>query len=504
MVFLICVVFKLVAAHSIYLSEYSEANSSNATISCRSRWPRQVQKSSAYMLGLCNQDLFDRSQFSLLVASRPDGFYELSTQCDQDCFNCYASTYLDSRQCSVKYGFPSLAISRAFLLTSAACVGDEIISDDADNSSIIYQMYSSNMCSLDKEASFVTYSFGDFRDCMPFLPSALNGRPSWGRIQGYMDQFNISLYCQEDTCTNCLVKLDDINIDDCHPVNGSDFSFMLRRASSLTQCLLNGSSSYSAGIVTAIVFGVLFAVLVIWGFIAHVRKSRERLDENIANRIATSQSRLKSVSITSALLAGFALTAYLDLDVPRNEFSGQAFANRNHAVVILYGAVTSLVIAIHMLALMIATCILPWIESIKQELQELHKENRQQHTELADSYGHQHALRIHRTLAFCDKYVSLAWILSTGIGIVLFAVDLPLIAFVKFNSSSPVSGWVSVALLGPVVVMIVYFAVRFYSELISGKTKRIQGILDDLHNVYSARPSIVNETPVGSQKAIEW
>jgi hypothetical protein len=162
-------------------------------------------------------------------------------------------------------------------------------------------MYSSNMCSLDNDASFVTYSFGDVRDCIPFLSSALNGMPSWARIQADMNQFNVSLYCQDDTCTNCSVKLDGIDIDDCHALNGSQFSFMLRRASSLTQCLGNGVPSYSAGIVTAIVFGVVFAVLIIWGFIAHVRKSGERLDENIANRIATSQSRLKSVSITSAV-----------------------------------------------------------------------------------------------------------------------------------------------------------------------------------------------------------
>ena len=82
---------------------------------------------------------------------------------------------------------------------------------------------------------------------------------------------------------------------------------------------------------------------------------------NMENRIIISKSKLKSASATSALMAGFALTAFVDLDVPRSHVDGQMFALQDNGVVIAYGAVTSLVVVVHMLALMISTCIIPLV-----------------------------------------------------------------------------------------------------------------------------------------------
>ena len=42
-------------------------------------------------------------------------------------------------------------------------------------------------------------------------------------------------------------------------------------------------------------------------------------------------------------------------------------------------------------------------------------------------------VQIWRTHSFFEKYIQVAWVLSTGLGIVLFALDLPLIAFVKVS-----------------------------------------------------------------------
>ena len=195
---------------------------------------------------------------------------------------------------------------------------------------------------------------------------------------------------------------------------------------------------------------------------------------------------------------GFSLSAFVELDLPRvaannkqtGAQDGQAYALQDHPMVILYGAVTALVVSVHMLALLISTCILPLVESAQKELQAL--------GDTTASQSASRRLHLLRSHGFFEKYIQLAWILSTGIGIVLFAVDLPLIAFVRvrrllccsrsrpqFYTSSPIAGWVAMALLGPVVFAILVFAFRFYRELVSTKTRLFKQDMDGLNALLS-------------------
>lgn len=118
---------------------------------------------------------------------------------------------------------------------------------------------------------------------------------------------------------------------------------------------------------------------------------------------------------------------------------------------------TTLLIAVHMLALMIATCILPHIESVAIMPGT---------TEYSANDGTHDRLR---------NYIEMSWFFSTTIGIFLFLVEIDLICWVKFwnygtNSGTNVgkiaSIWVTVALI-PILILFITFAVKFYRNLVT-------------------------------------
>jgi hypothetical protein len=118
---------------------------------------------------------------------------------------------------------------------------------------------------------------------------------------------------------------------------------------------------------------------------------------------------------------------------------------------------------------MIATCILPFVESSDSELEYLYDESRREqeialHNDLkadctdgsahvalrSGKHGHRNSTgpghrveMIGREHDYFFRYIQLAWVLSTGLGIVLFAIDLPIIAYVKVCSSC-CNSWVHV------------------------------------------------------------
>ncbi|VDM29269.1 unnamed protein product [Toxocara canis] len=116
-------------------------------------------------------------------------------------------------------------------------------------------------------------------------------------------------------------------------------------------------------------------------------------------RYDLSRAQLKASSRTSALLAGFAMVALVEL---------QYESNTPPYLLILLGVVTTLLVSVHLLALMMSTCILPYIEA---------------NGCTQDSP--------HIRLKF---YIDLSWLFSTCIGLVLFLIEIGVIFFVKFNA----------------------------------------------------------------------
>ncbi len=121
-------------------------------------------------------------------------------------------------------------------------------------------------------------------------------------------------------------------------------------------------------------------------------------------RLKLSKSKLKAVTRTSALFSGFAMVAMVELGLDYSSLADETQADdvgirrvtpspiflngsRNtteqmiekfivektsrhvipQAILIIYALVTCLLVGVHMLALMISTCILPQIEAISPE-----------------------------------------------------------------------------------------------------------------------------------------
>lgn len=115
-------------------------------------------------------------------------------------------------------------------------------------------------------------------------------------------------------------------------------------------------------------------------------------------RLKLSKSKLKAVTRTSALLSGFAMVAMVELGLDYSSLADETQADEvtfdslvdssnlssnfttrqtihdRHAkfvipqiVLIVYALVTCLLVGVHMLALMISTCILPQIEALSLE-----------------------------------------------------------------------------------------------------------------------------------------
>lgn len=132
---------------------------------------------------------------------------------------------------------------------------------------------------------------------------------------------------------------------------------------------------------------------------------------------------------------------------------------------------TTLLIAVHMLALMIATCILPHIESVTPGT-------------LSYSTNDENQGRL-------KNYIEMAWFFSTTIGIFLFLLEIDLICWVKFWNYGAASGTnlgtvasvaVTVVLI-PIIAFFILFAVEFYRTLVTHQFEKSQREIQELDNL---------------------
>lgn len=185
-------------------------------------------------------------------------------------------------------------------------------------------------------------------------------------------------------------------------------------------------------------------------------------------KLYLSRAKLKASSRTSALLSGFAMVAMVEVQLD-NSYPYPP------ALLIAFSACTTVLVAVHLFALMVSTCILPNIEAVSN-VHNLNSVKESPHE------------RMHR-------HIELAWAFSTVIGTLLFLAEVVLLCWVKFlpvkpikSGNSTVSSGVAAAITStsimvPFGLVFIVFAVHFYRSLVSHKTDRQFQELEELSNL---------------------
>ncbi|XP_053965242.1 calcium release-activated calcium channel protein 1 isoform X1 [Anastrepha ludens] len=159
-------------------------------------------------------------------------------------------------------------------------------------------------------------------------------------------------------------------------------------------------------------------------------------------KLQLSRAKLKASSKTSALLSGFAMVAMVEVQL---DSSTKVPAG----MLVAFAICTTLLVAVHMLALMISTCILPNIETVCN----LHS------ISLVHESPHE---RLH-------WYIETAWAFSTLLGLILFLLEIAILCWVKFYDLSQPAAWSACIVLIPVMIVFLAFAIHFYRSLVTHK-----------------------------------
>jgi calcium release-activated calcium channel protein 1 len=171
-------------------------------------------------------------------------------------------------------------------------------------------------------------------------------------------------------------------------------------------------------------------------------------------RYDLSRAQLKATSRTSALLAGFAMVALVEL---------QYDTNTPHLLLVTLGIVTTLLVSVHLIALMMSTCLLPHIEANGCTQDSPHN-------------------RLH-------FYIELSWLFSTCIGLLLFLLEIGVIFFVKFQAVNFIIGaYITTAILVPVFIIFVVISCMIHRERFSHSVDRVGTKVGDLENIIDENP----------------
>ncbi|GFR93785.1 calcium release-activated calcium channel protein 1 [Elysia marginata] len=176
-------------------------------------------------------------------------------------------------------------------------------------------------------------------------------------------------------------------------------------------------------------------------------------------RLYLSRAKLKASSRTSALLSGFAMVAMVEISIDSGTIP--------EWLLIVFAMCTTLLVVVHLVALMISTCILPNIEAVSCGPQ----------TSNSDLVCQESP---HDELRVC---VEMAWICSTGLGIILFLSEIAILCWVKFYDVSKPSAIAATVIVVPAGALFIAFSLMFYQKLMAHKYQRHSEDLRELDDL---------------------
>uniref|UniRef100_A0A8C4UPY5 ORAI calcium release-activated calcium modulator 2 n=1 Tax=Falco tinnunculus TaxID=100819 RepID=A0A8C4UPY5_FALTI len=162
-------------------------------------------------------------------------------------------------------------------------------------------------------------------------------------------------------------------------------------------------------------------------------------------KLYLSRAKLKASSRTSALLSGFAMVAMVEVQL-------EVQYKYPQMLLIAFSACTTVLVAVHLFALLISTCILPNVEAVSN---------------------------IHNLNSI--KVVLLCWIKFLPVGSILKNETT------NVEKPSGHAGWqsalVSTIIMVPVGLIFVVFTIHFYRSLVRHKTERHNREIEELHKL---------------------
>lgn len=145
---------------------------------------------------------------------------------------------------------------------------------------------------------------------------------------------------------------------------------------------------------------------------------------------------------------------------------------------VMFAVCTTVLVSVHIFALMISTYLLPNVEAI----------SKLQVSRLVTESPHERM----------RGFIELAWAFSTVLGLFLFLVEVAILCWVKFWDYSFTAATASTVIVIPVLIVFIAFAVHFYHSLVVYKCeasvtdmKELENIKRNLDNVASMGQSRV-------------
>lgn len=173
-------------------------------------------------------------------------------------------------------------------------------------------------------------------------------------------------------------------------------------------------------------------------------------------RLHMSRAKLKATATTSELLSGFAMIAMVELQI--NEPTAVP-----EWLFVMFAVCTTVLVSVHIFALMISTYLLPNIEAVSK----LHV------SRLVSESPHERM----------RGFIELAWAFSTVLGLFLFLVEVAILCWVKFWDYSFTAATASTIIVIPVLIVFIAFAVHFYHSLVVYKCESTATDMNELENI---------------------